>query len=553
MNKYYLPKRTQTHADVWAALGWASFFPERVRLREESDRAFVVEGEPDWTDLRGGFEFLKEKPDSTVPTVHGSAVFDYASEKQKSDHYREMARGKDKLSADDQAALQEMKPHEEFRLYQTMLLLQGDGGAHKLLGSWLELEENERIERLINAAMDLEHRRVPDWDVPCDLLQLFNPHSAKGYARLKPDSTGRGDKTKDDWAEPFLEFMRCRGYFQAACPRYVDKDGENIRISTPVPANIPLKTYRTVVRNLRQEPIFGSAVKTDCVSVLSVVIELLTHSQELNPHRQIRGVAMTHYQNMGKARTVTAIEELHLPDWCQAGQVDRWRRELIEHRERIRRLDDSISEELELLIRYRRVFQAPGPAAYEELAAFLAGYGMHVFRLRGQNKFYHKQFSEDGVRDIMNNQYSELFASNGFREVALAIRAATVGAQTLKRLREQGKTDEGPREIRYDLLPELRRKKSLPDGTELLAAVSEFIGTYNQESARRLEMKRRTGIRRVSEADFADFVVQFEGFRERKQTDVFGSLLLAYATCKAERAESEADDPVVEEANEQAA
>lgn len=547
VNSYKLPKRTQTHADIWAALGWAGLFSERVRLRDDGQH-LVVDGAGGEPDPDRGYAFLREKQDSAVPAGFTGPVFDYAAEKQKSDQYRELSKERGNPGAEDQQAIEEKKPHRLFRLYQTMILLQGDGGANKLLGKWMASTIADRQKALHEAAAEFERGRVPVWKVPCDLLQLFNPPAAKGYARLKPDSTGRGDKTKDDWAEPFLEFMRCRGYFEGACPRNVD-DGENIRIWTPMPANIQLGVYRTVVERVREEPIWGSAVKTDCLTVLSVMVHLLRHSAESNPQRQISGVAVTHYQNMGKAKTVTAIEELQIPDWCREGEVSQWLTVLEDHRERLKRLDDSISEELSLLVQYRRIFQAPGPAVYEELARFLSAYGMHVFRLRGQNKFFHKQFSEDGVREIMTNQYSELFAASGFREVAMAIRAATVGAQTLKRLREQGRVDEGPRDIRYDLLPELRRKKSLPGGTEFLAAVAEFVGTYNQESARRLETKRRTGIRRVSENDLADFVSQFERFRAAGQAEVFGSLLLAYATCKAERAESE--DPAVEEGTEE--
>ena len=52
------------------------------------------------------------------------------------------------------------------------------------------------------------------------------PLAAKGYARLKPDSVGRNDKTKDAWADPFVEWLRYRGYFLSAMPVFFGPKAE---------------------------------------------------------------------------------------------------------------------------------------------------------------------------------------------------------------------------------------------------------------------------------------------------------------------------------------
>ncbi len=74
------------------------------------------------------------------------------------------------------------------------------------------------------------------WNV--NTVQLFTPTSAKGYSRLKPDSTDRNDKTKQKWTDPFWEWMKYRGYFRVACPYFQGQKGEHVRLLCPVPKDI---------------------------------------------------------------------------------------------------------------------------------------------------------------------------------------------------------------------------------------------------------------------------------------------------------------------------
>jgi hypothetical protein len=93
------------------------------------------------------------------------------------------------------------------------------------------------------------------------------------------------------------------------------------------------------------------------------------------------------------------------------------------------------------------------------------------------------------------------------------------------------------RDIRYDLLPELSRKRSLPGVGRFLESVSDFIASYNRESARRLELGKKTGTKRVSSEEMESFT---QLLLERKDASVLGALLCAYATCKVPR---DADEP----------
>lgn len=150
------------------------------------------------------------------------------------------------------------------------------------------------------------------WKV--NTVQVFLPNAAKGYARLKPDSTGRGDKTKDAWADPFLEWLRYRGYFAATVPVFHGSKGEHIRILAPIPGDITVAAYRSLVREL-PTPRGGSPAKIDSLATLDIARLLIRRSdmaptvtieddddlvsiQGRAPSDVISGLSVTNYQSL---------------------------------------------------------------------------------------------------------------------------------------------------------------------------------------------------------------------------------------------------------------
>lgn len=122
--------------------------------------------------------------------------------------------------------------------------------------------------------------------------------------------------------------------------------------------------------------------------------------------------------------------------------------------------------------------------------------------------------------------FSAILDDHGFQAVASAVRRSTVSAQALKAM---GKDY---REIRYDLLSEIRRKRTLPGGTPLLESVSDFVSKYNVENARRREMGKQAP-RNVTTEEFASFAALIE----RHTASTVGALLCAYASCREPRDE----------------
>jgi hypothetical protein len=202
-----------------------------------------------------------------------------------------------------------------------------------------------------------------------------------------------------------------------------------------------------------------------------------------------------------------------------------WRELLTEHRAVIRGLRDDHSDEIGLLVMYRRFLQQHQEAAAHAFVEFAAAYGQFLLRAREQQRRVRSFSTRDVERIVsMSSKLSEILANPGFRAVAAAIRNATVGAQ----IQKQKKTPH-PREVRYDLLPDLRRKRALP-GTAFVEAVAEFVASYNAENARRLERGlHKITPPRVTTEEFEAFL---QLFAQPSDTAAVGALLCAYATCK---------------------
>jgi hypothetical protein len=556
MDRWLVPQRTGTHADAFAAVGLADMVSSaggRCRI-EAKGSDFEVSVSPPLDDesademLNLGYRYLQPKGNDRVPEwIPASEVLDYQSETEKAKRYsaaRQMAKATGGVLTE---AAEQERPIEDWRLYQVLNALQGDGGPNRVI-TFARRDDAAWRSVVVEGLAALREGRPYDAPVNLDLVQLFNPQSAKGYARLKPDSTGRGDKTKDAWAEPFVEILRYRGYFRAACPFFLGSKA--VRVLTPIPRNIDFRMYSDVVRDLRGATIFAaSGPKLDSLATLELAEALIRKTPQyqqsyMMPADLVDGVSVVQYQSMGNAKAVTSIERLSVPGWfplVTQGDAETWLGVLAEHRAGIRSLDDHISDEIGLILEYRRFLEVRGRPATGHLLDFLGGYGVFLIRKRGQNKWRHRQFSQRGLEVVLSNipEYSKILTNPGFRAIADALRSATVSAQWRKRNKMEY------REIRYEVLPDLRRKRLLPGTEPFMQALADFVASYNAESAKRLEGgKVKTGTGRVSAEEFAAFASLLDGC---KDASTVGALLCAYATC---RAPQEAEIVEAEDGNE---
>jgi hypothetical protein len=549
MDSFFFPATTGTHADVLAAVGLASLLrPAGDCTISDVGSGFEVmlnppldlEAGPE-IDASAGYIFLKPNANAKVPSGVGE-VLDYGVEKAKFDAYREAQKAARAAGAEIAGEVDANRPRGDWRLYQALNALQGDDAANnivKAIGNLSPAEWRTQLRQALETLRANGRARVP-WDT--SLVQLFSPHAAKGYARLKPDGTGRGDKTKDAWADPFVEWLRIRGYFASACPFFVGSKGEHVRLLCPVPKKIEAGAFMDVVAELRRAQIYGSAPKIDCMATLELARLLIRHFRErkrqlLEPSALISGIMIANYQSMGQAKAVSAVEKLAVPGWFPLeteADADLWTTTLEEHQAVIRRLRDNYSDEIGLILSYRRFLEHRGPKALFTLLDFMEQYGIFLLRERASDpNSRRKQFQTHHLEAILKQQdeYKQIINNAGFKAVAAAIRSATVSAQAMKSAKKEY------REIRYDLLPELRRKRSLPGVGPFLESVSDFVASYNAESARRLEQEKKTGIKRVTSEDLESFT---QLLLEQRDASVLGAMLCAYATCRVPKA---ADEP----------
>jgi hypothetical protein len=546
MNSFRIWKKTGTHADIFAAVGLAhvlSSIPASSRI-SDAGPFFEIRVIPDVNEISfqgigtdAGYLYLQAKPSDSVPSgVLASQVLDRQGETERAKRFQNASKEAKLAGVAMSEEARADKPRNDLRLYQVLNTLQGDGGTNKALQRILR-ESPEAWGRTLFQALQSLHDDAPDNSgLEADLVQLFNPQAAKGYARLKPDSTDRNDQTKNNWAEPLVEWLRYRGYFQVACPISLGQKREHIRLLCPIPHSIGFRLLGSVAAELRGMPIYGSASKIDCLGTLAIAQILIARSPEFQedliaPAQLVSGVSIVHYQSMGKQpsqKAVTSIEQLALPDWFvlqSTADAELWIKTLGEHFAILRRLEDKNSDELGMLQQYRRYLEQRGSGATLHLLTFMESYGIFVLRKRGQNQWRHRQFLVSHVEAILNHQvvYREILNSPGFKAIAAALRSATVSAQVLKRNKQDY------RDIRYDILPELRRKRTLPTAGPFIEALSDFVAAYNAESAKRRELNKRSGTKRVTTEELQSFISLLDA---QKDASVIGAMLCAYATCR---------------------
>ncbi|MHB1006512.1 MAG: hypothetical protein ACYC3S_12855 [Chloroflexota bacterium] len=551
-----VPMQTGTHGDVFAAVGLADLLSDPTCASARIVQApggYVVrpcvpldDGFFATLPVNIGYPFLKTNDKVDVPSRAEDPV-SYKDESERVKQYwklREEAK-KAKDAQQDPLADERLKilePRGDWRLLQALNWLQGD-------------ETSNSVHAVICGAGSTERRRWVregvtalaagnDWQAPwkAKMVQLFTPTAAKGYARLKPDSTNRGDGTKEQWTRPFSEWLKYRGYFRVACSYSL---GDDIRLLCPVPADISARAVVDLARELRRARVSGGPAKVDALAVLDLARLLIEHSTEYHeegvppfegldlggrtPADVVSGVMVTHYQSLGSARAVTSMSMLTVPGWFPLGDPERarvWLSILEEHRRIVRGLKDDHSDQIALLLQYRRFLERRATTGLLTLLDFMSAYGQFLIRAREQNPRV-PAFTTSNLKEVtmgLRADYGQILEDSGFLALAGAVRQATVTAQYWKSKREEH------REIRYDLIPELRRKRTLPNSALFIETVAEFVASYNLENARRREMGKGAPAN-VTTQEFAAFCHQVQ----THGASLLGALLCAYGSCREPR------------------
>jgi hypothetical protein len=562
---FHIPRLTGTHADVFAAVGLADLLAEIPHVGDtrivETEGSFDVippvqlgSAEFGAALQAPGYPFLKANEKTKVPKNAQDPV-NYKAEKAKADRRKVAIASKNKrnpkvFDAETQELMQQEELRPDWRLLQVLNVLQGDETTNKVHMAVVNRSGAVFRKEIVGSLEGLFAGKPSglNWDM--GTVQLFTPTFAKGYSRLKPDSTDRSDKTKEQWADPFLEWLKYRGYFRAACPYFQGQKGEDVRVLCPVPHNIGIRALESVARELRGSKVYGASSKVDILAVLSLAELLIQHSEEYHekdanvfpglslsgksPREVISAVMTTHYQSLGSAKTVSAMSAVAVPGWFTIRTKEDatlWLSILGEHQRVVRSLQDDHSDEIGLLLAYRRFLEHRGETALWALVEFMGRYGTLIMRangLRQENRIrWMTRFTDEYFRRVvleMNTTLSDIMNDPGFEAIARAVRQATVTAQN-KRARKE----EVWREIRYDLLHDIHRTRQVP-GNAFIECLGEFVSRYNYENARQREITKNP---KVAPANISDEELKsFVALVNQHGASVVGALLAAYGTCK---------------------
>jgi hypothetical protein len=562
---FTIPKSTGTHGDVFAAVGLADLLAQIPHVGDarivETDAGFGVIpstqlGSSGFGTVRHtpGYPYLRTNEKAKAPRSAVDVV-DYKAEKAKADRRKQTAQKKRTkksraLDAETQELMQQEEIRPDWRLLQVLNALQGDETTNKVHAAIVGRNGNifhKEIAASLEALVQGKESGL-DWEV--STVQLFTPTSAKGYSRLKPDSTDRNDKTKEQWADPFIEWLKYRGYFRVACPYFQGQKGEHVRLLCPIPHDIGVRALESVAQGLRSSSVYGGSPKVDILAVLRLAELLISHSEEYhdkgtevfqglslrgkNPRELISAIATTHYQSLGNAKAVSAMSVIAVPGWfpIQTNEdATFWLSILNEHQRVVRGLQDDYSDEIGLLLGYRRFLEHRGEPALWALVEFMGQYGALIMRANGlkqENRIrWMTRFTDEYLRRMvseMNTTLSDIVNDSGFDAVARAVRQATVTAQN-----KRARGGEVWREIRYDLLHDIHRTRKVP-GNAFLECISEFISRYNYENARQREITKnlKAAPANVSDEELKSFL----GLVNQHGASVVGALLAAYGTCK---------------------
>ena len=325
-------------------------------------------------------------------------------------------------------------------------------------------------------------------------LQVVNPGMGKGGNRSKADGLTIGG-LDGFW---LLEYLKYAGLFRAAVPRTV-KGSKDRKTYVLYPNNLNWSRHKQIFPEF-QKALFGnSAVKMDILAVLNycrVFLEQWKAGQATGRFARFRGdpgnhvaaLGVIYYKHLGSAHATMNLSTLALPLWLpEVETVERAQLYidlLAEHGGIIRGLDESHSEENQLLRDYRDFLSGRDLTAFFRFTRTYSGVIMRRLAARGP---YLRQFSIPNLEILImahNDKLSPILHDPGFRRVAEAIRRSTVIPQYQK-----AKGRDTLYEIRYGLGDKLLRHAQ--NASEFAQELGRFMYDYNHENARKSETRKQ--------------------------------------------------------------
>jgi hypothetical protein len=400
--------------------------------------------------------------------------------------------------------------------------------------------------RAMKDEQDLHVKRSKD---EASMVQIVNPSMGKGFNRAKADRADLLTNPSSFWAVEFLKFWGMR---VAALPRFVRGGGDR-KTYVLRPRNVTLETLGKVYRPFNAVMWPSTHIKMDLLAALrytDVFLEQWLAGQlddvryGQRPGDHVSGLAVAFYKDMGNASSVLNVSEIGIPQWIVIDSSDAaraYRALLEEHRRVVDSLNEGRGDEYRLLRLYRDFLSG---RVLDPFFAFSAGYaGLTMSRMeRGQWAPRFTTHSLEGLIMTTDEKLTPILESEGFRNVATAIRRSTVIPQYFK-----SRGEKGPYDVRYGLGNDLLRRAAYPD--QFVQALGEFLHDYNRETTQiRERYKGNPPVRRAMVT--TDDIQQVVDLIDTYDSQTVAHLLVAFGYAREPRDQLRSEEKAGE--NEQA-
>jgi len=372
--------------------------------------------------------------------------------------------------------------------------------------------------------------------------QLFNPDSGKGQNKPKSDGLSIGNES-GFWMS---EWLKAIGFYEGALTKLMrgSKDRKTLVLA---PRKLTFERHQAIMSEfLDSMRVSESPTRFDLVASIRYMRALLNRLMEPDDpltrlfsggnvkYELVSGFYTAFYKDMGNAIATMNLSFMALPGWITVTdeQPPAVYLSLLEELEQIvRQFDESRSEEYTLLMHLRDFMSGDDLHAFFRFTnAFPAFY----MGKRERNQFARPLSTELIERLVMSTESTKRLArileTDGFRNIAYAIRQSTVTAQYRK------KQGDNKYDVRYGLGQELTRKARYPQ--DFITALSDFLHKYNAENARVMETRPKPYRRSVQTTD----IEQIVGLIDEYGSETIANLLIAYGHARVPREEAELEE-----------
>jgi hypothetical protein len=368
-------------------------------------------------------------------------------------------------------------------------------------------------------------------------LQDINPEKGKGVNQSKADSiTPKGQN--ENWFRQTIRFM---GAWKSFTAKYVsDKD---FKIYAVVPKEIDFNNFANIYESFKKLIHGNSSIKVDII-LLNLLIKELIRNNENNindfdffqVNKFISGLQFAFYKNLGQRPAVTNIGFLGIPDFIgfsNKEEAEKWLMILEEHLQRIDKIDEGNSSNIQMLQDYRDFFTA---GDFNKFFNFAYDYSAFLISSINEKKFFIEPFTKKNMEELMSSQtsFSKILENKGFLAIAEAIRNSTI----IPIIHNNKK----------DVMFGLSQKFSIASRTSesLINLVSVFIQKYN-EIVMLKDYHNQHHKKYVTTEEFAEFCKLLD---EGHSSKTVSGMLMAFGYSKEPKKEKEKENNTTEESNE---